>query len=159
MRINIGQEVLIGGFTLGSNGIDALVSATTKTANSSMRQGSTQLNDMVRADFRGIKSRNQRSTSVQKVNCKAGKPLDYAPLTIISARAIGLMTMMDTGKKDHKVIAVATSDPEFNAYHEASQLPPHRLRVLRRFFLDYKQARKEDRGSRGNCFRRNGLIP
>jgi len=47
MRINIGQEVLIGGFTLGSNGIDALVSATTKTANSSMRQGSTQLNDMV----------------------------------------------------------------------------------------------------------------
>jgi hypothetical protein len=76
MRINIGQEVLIGGFTLGSNGIDALVSATTKTANSSMRQGSTQLNDMVRADFRGIKSRNQSSTSVQKVNCKAGKPLD-----------------------------------------------------------------------------------
>jgi inorganic pyrophosphatase len=45
-----------------------------------------------------------------------------APLTIIPARAIGLMTMMDTGKKDHKIIAVATSDPEFNAYHEASQL-------------------------------------
>jgi inorganic pyrophosphatase len=62
-----------------------------------------------------------------------------APLTIIPARAIGLMTMMDAGKKDHKIIAVATSDPEFNAYREASQLPPHRLRVLRRFFQDYKQ--------------------
>ncbi len=66
-----------------------------------------------------------------------------APLTIIPARAIGLMTMMDTGKKDHKIIAVATSDPEFNGYHEASQLPPHRLRVLRRFFQDYKQLEKK----------------
>jgi inorganic pyrophosphatase len=62
-----------------------------------------------------------------------------APLTIIAARAIGLMTMMDAGKKDHKIIAVATGDPEFNGYHEASELPPHRLLVLRRFFQDYKQ--------------------
>jgi inorganic pyrophosphatase len=61
------------------------------------------------------------------------------PLTIIHARAIGLMTMMDAGKKDHKVIAVATEDPEFNSYHEAAQMPPHRLLMLRRFFQDYKQ--------------------
>jgi inorganic pyrophosphatase len=62
-----------------------------------------------------------------------------APLTVIPARPIGLMTMMDTGKKDHKIIAVATGDPEFNAYHAAGELPQHRLRVLRRFFQDYKQ--------------------
>jgi len=62
-----------------------------------------------------------------------------APLTVVPARAIGLMTMIDAGKKDHKIIAVATGDPEFNGYHEARELPPHRLRVLRRFFQDYKQ--------------------
>ena len=62
-----------------------------------------------------------------------------APLTVMSARAIGLMTMIDGGKKDHKIIAVATGDPEFNTYHEASELPQHRLLVLRRFFQDYKQ--------------------
>jgi inorganic pyrophosphatase len=62
-----------------------------------------------------------------------------APLTIMPATAIGLMTMMDGGKKDHKIIAVGTGDPEFNAYHQADQLPQHRLRVLRRFFQDYKQ--------------------
>jgi inorganic pyrophosphatase len=62
-----------------------------------------------------------------------------APLTIVPARAIGLMTMMDAGKKDHKIIAVATGDPEFNDYHKASEIPPHRLLVLRRFFQDYKQ--------------------
>ena len=62
-----------------------------------------------------------------------------APLTLIHARAIGLMTMMDAGSKDHKIIAVATKDPEFSQCREATQLPPHRLLVLRRFFQDYKQ--------------------
>jgi inorganic pyrophosphatase len=60
------------------------------------------------------------------------------PLTLIHARAIGLMTMIDGGKKDHKVIAVATQDPEFNAYREAAEMPAHRLTMLRRFFQDYK---------------------
>src|SRR5437660_12832524 len=36
------------------------------------------------------------------------------PLTIIHARTIGLMTIVDAGKHDHKVIAVATEDHEFN---------------------------------------------
>src|SRR5215468_1453303 len=60
------------------------------------------------------------------------------PLTIIYARTIGLMTMIDSGKPDHKIIAVATEDPEFNAYREAAEMPPHRLLMLRRFFQDYK---------------------
>ncbi len=62
-----------------------------------------------------------------------------APLTLIQARTIGLMTMVDCGKKDHKIIAIATEDPEFNSYREAAEMPPHRLRMLQRFFQDYKQ--------------------
>jgi len=61
------------------------------------------------------------------------------PLTMMHARTIGLMTMIDSGKKDHKIIAVATKDPEFDTYHEAGEIPPHRLLMLRRFFQDYKQ--------------------
>ncbi len=61
------------------------------------------------------------------------------PLTIIQARTVGLMTMLDSGKKDHKIIAVATKDPEFNSYHEASEMPEHRMTMLRRFVQDYKQ--------------------
>jgi inorganic pyrophosphatase len=49
------------------------------------------------------------------------------------------MTMIDSGKRDHKIIAVATQDPEFNSYREAAEMPEHRLAMLRRFFLDYKQ--------------------
>ena len=60
------------------------------------------------------------------------------PLTLVRSRAIGLMTMVDSGKKDHKILAVAMDDPEFNSFREASELPEHRLTMLRRFFLDYK---------------------
>src|ERR1700731_1911699 len=61
------------------------------------------------------------------------------PLALIPARAIGLMTMVDSGASDDKVIAVATNDPEFNGYVEARDLPQHRLLVVKRFFQDYKQ--------------------
>lgn len=60
------------------------------------------------------------------------------PLTLIQARTVGLMTMIDGGKKDHKIIAVASKDPEFNSYTDAKEMPPHRLTMLRRFFQDYK---------------------
>jgi inorganic pyrophosphatase len=52
------------------------------------------------------------------------------PLALIKARAIGVMTMIDSGASDDKII----SD-----YIEARDLPPHRLLVLKRFFQDYKQ--------------------
>ena len=75
-----------------------------------------------------------------------GDPLDVlvqcqeavVPLTITHSRAIGLMAMDDGGRKDHKIIAVATSDPEYNSYHQVAELPGHRLRMPRRFFQDYK---------------------
>ncbi|MFK7778149.1 MAG: inorganic diphosphatase, partial [Gimesia sp.] len=54
------------------------------------------------------------------------------------ARAIGVMTMIDSGKPDHKILAVAVDDPEYNSFTEAAELPPHRLAMLRRFFQDYK---------------------
>ena len=61
-----------------------------------------------------------------------------APLTLVRSRAIGLMTMVDSGKKDHKVIAVAMDDPEYASFQEAEELPVHRLSMVRRFFQDYK---------------------
>jgi inorganic pyrophosphatase len=80
-----------------------------------------------------------------------GDPLDVlvlcqeavVPLALIHARTVGLMTMVDSGTMDHKIIAVATQDPEFNGYQEASQIPSHYLLTLRRFFQDYKQLEKK----------------
>jgi inorganic pyrophosphatase len=62
-----------------------------------------------------------------------------APLTLVAARAIGLMSMVDGGKPDHKILAVAVHDPEYNSFRDANELPVHRMTMLRRFFQDYKQ--------------------
>ena len=75
-----------------------------------------------------------------------GDPLDILvlgaapvyPLTLVKARAIGLMIMKDQDEMDHKVIAVHVNDPEYSSYTDVHQLPPHRLAVLKRFFEDYK---------------------
>ncbi len=60
------------------------------------------------------------------------------PLTIVRARAIGGFRMRDDKGQDDKIVAVAIDDPSFSHYVAATELPPHVLRELRRFFQDYK---------------------
>ncbi|XP_047095125.1 soluble inorganic pyrophosphatase-like [Lolium rigidum] len=61
------------------------------------------------------------------------------PGTFLRARAIGLMPMIDQGEKDDKIIAVCADDPEFHNLNHLSELSPHRLQEIRRFFEDYKK--------------------
>jgi len=78
--------------------------------------------------------------------CADGDPLDVlvlgqepvTPLCLLRARAIGVMAMTDDKGEDDKIIAIHLDDPEYAHYREAAELPPHRLRELERFFLDYK---------------------
>jgi inorganic pyrophosphatase len=60
------------------------------------------------------------------------------PMTIVEARTIGMMTMTDSGRPDHKILAVAKGDPEYQNVHAFQELPDHRVAVFRRFFQDYK---------------------
>ena len=60
------------------------------------------------------------------------------PLSIMWARPIGVMKMLDQGEEDDKIIAVHAHDPEFESYHSIHDLPPHRLKEVKRFFEDYK---------------------
>lgn len=78
--------------------------------------------------------------------CGDGDPLDVLvlmqepvpPLCMVPAKAIGVITMSDDKGQDDKIIAVAVGDPEYNFYTEVGQLPPHKVKELERFFLDYK---------------------
>ncbi len=75
-----------------------------------------------------------------------GDPLDMLvlaqesvdPLSILRARPIGLMNMLDDDEEDAKIICIHLDDPAFNDYWHIKELPDHRLRELRRFFQDYK---------------------
>lgn len=60
------------------------------------------------------------------------------PLTIVRARAIGGFQMTDDKGIDDKIVAVAIDDPAFSHYMDVSELPPHLMLELRRFFQDYK---------------------
>jgi inorganic pyrophosphatase len=78
--------------------------------------------------------------------CGDGDPLDVlvlgqepvVPLCILRARAIGVLTMSDDKGPDDKIIAVHVDDPEYAHYRDSADLPPHRLKEIQRFFLDYK---------------------
>jgi inorganic pyrophosphatase len=83
---------------------------------------------------------------IPRTYCDDGDPLDALvlgqepvhPLTIVDARAIGVMQMRDEKGVDDKIVAVSTRDPAFADYRDKDQLPPHVLREIRRFFEDYK---------------------
>jgi inorganic pyrophosphatase len=65
--------------------------------------------------------------------------IDVYQMCIIEAKVIGVMEMIDADEKDEKIIAVARNDMSVNYINELSELPPHALVELRRFFEDYKK--------------------
>lgn len=60
------------------------------------------------------------------------------PLTLLRARAIGVLPMIDEAGMDEKIIAVCCDDPGFAHYQALEDLPPHQRLLIERFFLDYK---------------------
>ncbi|AKU92208.1 inorganic diphosphatase [Vulgatibacter incomptus] len=83
---------------------------------------------------------------VPRTYCDDGDPLDVlvfcqepiASLAMMRAKVIGVMKMRDEKGEDDKLIAVHADDPEYASYSDLWQLPPHRLREIKRFFEDYK---------------------
>lgn len=65
--------------------------------------------------------------------------LSVQPLTIVEAKIIGVMQMIDSGDADDKLIAVANNDPSVNHYNNIEELPKHFFDELRHFFQEYKK--------------------
>jgi inorganic pyrophosphatase len=83
---------------------------------------------------------------IPRTFCDDGDPLDALvigqepvhPLTVLEARAIGVMRMRDEKGLDDKILAVSVRDPAVSDYTSHTQLPQHQLRQIKRFFQDYK---------------------
>ncbi len=60
------------------------------------------------------------------------------PLTLVRAYPIGVITMVDNGRNDEKIIAIPFKDPNYNSYKEFEDLPPHIFNEMRHFFEVYK---------------------
>lgn len=83
---------------------------------------------------------------IPRTFCDDGDPLDALvlgqeavhPMTVVEARAIGVMRMRDEKGIDDKILAVSVHDPAVVDYVSHGQLPSHQLREIKRFFEDYK---------------------
>ncbi len=66
------------------------------------------------------------------------------PLTLVRAYPIGVISMMDNGRDDEKIIAVAFNDPNYNNYTNIDQLPTHIFDEMRHFFSVYKNLENKE---------------
>lgn len=75
-----------------------------------------------------------------------GDPLDVlvicsetiCPLSLVRCYPIGVITMLDGGKLDEKIIGIPFSDPAYNEFHDITELPSHIFEEMRHFFSVYK---------------------
>lgn len=76
-----------------------------------------------------------------------GDPLDIlilcseslVPLSIVEARVLGSLTMIDSGQQDDKIIAVAQHDPSMQHVYDINDLNAEMLRIIEFFFQNYKK--------------------
>lgn len=75
-----------------------------------------------------------------------GDPLDVLilcsepiePMTLVRSYPIGVISMIDNGRNDEKIIAIPFGDPTYNHYTDIDQLPSHIFEEMRHFFSVYK---------------------
>ena len=83
---------------------------------------------------------------IPKTYCDDKDPLDILvlgqaevyPLSIMRARTVGCMRMIDQGELDDKIIAVHADDPEMAEIKTIDDLAPHTLKEIQNFFEIYK---------------------
>lgn len=61
------------------------------------------------------------------------------PMTLVRCYPIGVITMIDNGRYDEKIIAIPFDDPTYNSYTDISQIPKHIFEEMSHFFAVYKQ--------------------
>ncbi len=63
---------------------------------------------------------------------------EIEPLTLVRCYPIGVITMVDNGRMDEKIIAIPYNDPTYKQYTDIEQLPKHLFDEMGHFFSVYK---------------------
>lgn len=69
---------------------------------------------------------------------------EIIPLTLVKCYPIGVITMIDNGRNDEKIIAIPFNDPSYNSYTDIAQLPSHIFNEMSHFFSVYKALENKD---------------
>lgn len=60
------------------------------------------------------------------------------PMSLVRCYPIGVISMIDNGKADEKIIAIPFNDPSYNTYRNINDLPQHVFDEMAHFFSVYK---------------------
>ena len=60
------------------------------------------------------------------------------PMTLVKAKPIGVISMIDNGQGDEKIIAVPVNDPTYSHFNDIGDLPAHIFEEMSHFFTVYK---------------------
>lgn len=83
---------------------------------------------------------------IPRTYAEDGDPLDVLvlcsetlePLSLVKCYPIGVISMIDSGSADDKIIAIPFNDPTYNTYSDINQLPRHIFEEMSHFFSVYK---------------------
>ena len=83
---------------------------------------------------------------IPKTYADDGDPLDVLVLcseqihsmSLVRCYPIGVITMLDGGKLDEKIVAIPFEDPNYNSYKDISEVPKHVFDEMKHFFSVYK---------------------
>ena len=65
-------------------------------------------------------------------------------MCLVRAYPIGVISMIDNGRNDEKIIAIPLNDPNYNQYTDIDQLPQHIFDEMRHFFTVYKNLENKE---------------
>lgn len=60
------------------------------------------------------------------------------PMSLVRCFPVGVLTMLDQGHLDEKIIAIPFQDPTYNGYQDIKELPAHIFSEMSHFFSVYK---------------------
>lgn len=81
-----------------------------------------------------------------------GDPLDVLvlcsepiiPMSLVQVYPIGVISMVDNGRNDEKIIAIPFGDPTYSCYRSIEALPTHTFSEMRHFFKVYKELENKE---------------
>lgn len=89
---------------------------------------------------------------IPKTYAEDNDPLDVlvlcseqiVPMALVRCYPIGVISMIDSGAPDDKIIAIPFGDPTYNCYKDISQLPSHIFEEMIHFFKVYKMLENKE---------------
>ncbi len=98
---------------------------------------------------------------IPKTLAEDGDPLDVLvlggetiyPATLVNCYPIGVITMIDNGALDEKIIAIPFGDPTYNNYYDIHELPKHVFEEMMHFFEVYKSLEHKQTTVKEICHR------